>query len=458
MASIDNAGDENVKEVDSSKDDIFHRLAHLQPLRVLLQTRYHGQVNLSREVELLSVLFDFSHPDYEQLLHGVASVLTDWRCTGAPLEQAILAGDVSATQMLLDVQPLFRNWEGNNGEIEIFCGYLARRPAELAYYCGHDQVLSLLESRGAKVAFASDASLEERLDGWRLRRAVREGSVRDVKSACSKVKDIDAVDEYGRSPLFFASLLGFAEKAVILLEHGAHALKKDLVGGQTVLCVAIYRKHCHLVRLLLDSLHQPEKRTRLTRRRSKDVESPTKTHMSDLKRAITIATARQDEETLQLLLECAGSSFYGGALRAAVQLDSKKLLTMLLSKSNFSQPLSLPMEYYTNMAACCGNSQAVEALLQHGSQVGCQGNRVWLLHSAISGGSLDVVLKLTAAGSKVNTANSFGNTPLHLAAYNNQPRMVKLLLELVPVAQCKAQRPAHRPKLLVSRRTSCVRG
>lgn len=77
--------------------------------------------------------------------------------------------------------------------------------------------------------------------------------------------------------------------------------------------------------------------------------------------------------------------------------------------------------------------EAVNVLLQHGALPDLQENELkWgALHKAVFHGNTEIVLSLVKAGADVNLLTSDGDTPLHMAAWKNRPKIAEYWFHFV---------------------------
>ncbi|HTX92991.1 MAG TPA: ankyrin repeat domain-containing protein [Anaerolineales bacterium] len=84
------------------------------------------------------------------------------------------------------------------------------------------------------------------------------------------------------------------------------------------------------------------------------------------------------------------------------------------------------------LAAFCGHVKVVDFLLKAGAwpnSVSRSKSKATPLHSAVSGGYIDIAYRLLEAGADPNVQQVDGLTPLHYAAQNGQVDMIRILLE-----------------------------
>lgn len=106
------------------------------------------------------------------------------------------------------------------------------------------------------------------------------------------------------------------------------------------------------------------------------------------------------------------SSERGFPLCVAIEEDNKDAIALLEDVIEKSGPKKCNMFF----AAKYGWLEAIDYLIEHGSDVNSRDNRLWTpLHFASSGSQPDAVKKLIKIGAEVNAISSSGNMPLELA-------------------------------------------
>ena len=205
--------------------------------------------------------------------------------------------------------------------------------------------------------------------------------------------EVDAVNDYGNTPLVIAVSEGHKDIVEVLLAHGA-AVNGPVGARRTPLQGACdsYRARSDIVSLLLE-------------------------HGAD----VDATTARGRSTPLTL------------ACRSAANFSSAQLLINAGADVNGGDGGIAPLHW----AAYNGSSESLELLIQSGADVNRLSTEEWYdllpawctpLHFAVRYDKLDCITQLLAAGADPNIANSAGQTALHHAALWSSIEIVNAFL------------------------------
>ena len=217
--------------------------------------------------------------------------------------------------------------------------------------------------------------------GTPLHQAVRQGDVAAVERLLAQGADVNATDEYGRTPLHLADDPKIAE---MLLAKGASLNAPDNTGNTPLHIAAVYG-NVEVMKLLI------------------------------VKGAEVNARAPVSGWT----------PLHSAALQG--QLEAAKVLLAAGADPNAKASLGdTPLHF----GAMKGYDQLVALLLDKGADVNAKGNNaLTALHYAAEKGYRSVVEVLLAHGADVTAKDNNGKTPLALAVANKRRSTVQLLKE-----------------------------
>jgi ankyrin repeat protein len=210
--------------------------------------------------------------------------------------------------------------------------------------------------------------------------AARAGDVPQVEQL---VRDnaalLDAVDGWGRTPLFWAAWNGHQAVVERLVAMGANVNFEDN-HGTTILMAAVNSHKKAIVALLID--------------KGAEVNAKTK---------------------------------WGGTplLAAAGQQD---VIDLLVSKGADIRAKDITGRTLLHRSAGQLSEQGVQSLIAKGLDPNGPSPHGWPLHLAAGAGNRGAVKALLAAGAKVDPHDEYGKTPLHWAAENGQTGTAEMLL------------------------------
>ncbi len=213
--------------------------------------------------------------------------------------------------------------------------------------------------------------------------AVRDGNIEKVRSLIEKGAEMNTRDYRGRTPLFLTAARGYTDIAELLVEGGADIDAKSDTLEATALNVAIQNGHEETAKLLV---------TKGADINAKGAENQTALHC---------AAKRGDVGIGKILLS------EGAKTEAKCKSDSTPLA----------------------WAAYEGQTEFAALLIEHGADIEAklQDSQMTPLCCAVAQGHLDTARVLLAKGAKVN-ARPFGGTLVHIAMRMGHRDMVRLLL------------------------------
>ena len=140
---------------------------------------------------------------------------------------------------------------------------------------------------------------------------------------------------------------------------------------------------------------------------------------------LNVAASENNLEAMKKLYQAGDRLFI--ALAMAAQGGHKEALEFLLTLETTSEDQQEGMREGLFYASQNGHLEIVELLLADKASLKRKGRSA--LHAAAGQGHCDIVLKLIAAGIKVNVTDSDKCTPLFEAVANKHPEVIKSLLE-----------------------------
>ena len=279
-------------------------------------------------------------------------------------------------------------------------------PLILVALFGHEEVVSELLQRGA------DIHVKSKEQGrTALHIACAKGHLKCAQLLLDAESGLNEADDYDNlTPLILAARFGHKEIVSELLQRGADIHVKSKEHGRTALHIACEKGHLKCAQLLLDAgsrLNEGDDFGKLTplilaaRFGHKEVVSELLQRGADIhvkskghgRTALHNACETGHLKCTQLLLDA------GSRLNEADDCD------------NFT-PLIL--------AARFGHEEVVSELLQRGADIHVKSKKDGrtALHIACEKGHLKCAQLLLDAGSRLNEADEYGNTPLHLSIYS----------------------------------------
>lgn len=211
--------------------------------------------------------------------------------------------------------------------------------------------------------------------------AAHNGNSDIVKLLLENKADTEIANSYGNTPIHISILFQHKRNCELLLQKQAKIDVRNKQGA-TPLLLAVYIKDIEIVRLLLEN------------------GAPVDTEDMDGRTALHMAIASKNEEVVRLLLE------KGVNINAQTRNGDSALF----------------------LAAKSEKIQTVTSLLQANVNLDRKGAAAALRFVA-SNGDIDTVRLLLSKGVNINGSNSYGCTPLHLAALKRHGAIVGLLLD-----------------------------
>lgn len=235
----------------------------------------------------------------------------------------------------------------------------------------------------------------------------------DILANTIKIKDPHCLDAFSHAPIHYSAILGDFDGVDILLQYNSPV---DITtnSGYTALHLAV--QHTDIVRLLLLNKANPNKRT------FHNQETP-----------IHIASRCGSSVTVSLLLEA------GADINAACVIERTPLIMAIASKNLCVSHLLIDWGAKINIEDAEGvtplycsiainNVQLAEKLLKKGARIYV---RLYLMHYCVRNSMYDM-LKLLIDYDRDNInirEDSSGYTPLMLAIAEQNPLIVKLLID-----------------------------
>lgn len=280
------------------------------------------------------------------------------------------------------------------------------------------------------------------------------------------VDDVDFPDDDGATPLILASGTGEIKGVKLLLEAGAEVDHFDN-WHHTALYSSLHSNSAEVVRSLLDYGADPNipsdtghtplevaigkndaEYARIILEFSPDMKAP----MSNGQPPQFLASKLRSYEVLELLLPHVdvdqvwrGERLIHCCVWDGLEAVVRKLIR--LGANLDDPPDKTPKATPVALAAECGHSSILKALLAAGAKVECPMPRMsGPLHIAASRGYLDVCRQLIRAGCDIEAENELRRTALYIACDLARLDIAELLVE----NGADLNRPTHEPPLLVS--------
>lgn len=321
-------------------------------------------------------------------------------------------------------------------------------------------VKNLLES-GAKVN-TSDPS-----GATPLYRAVKANDIATAKILIEKHADVNAETKSGKIALHEAAKNGDLDMVTLLLASGSTA-NKESAEGLTPLLISekyvfietidyLFWSNTINVKQLTNNIKylyvmtSYESANRTTRRRKINIDHilehsmiakelilrGEKTYIpDDLKREVNTLVLRFAIIKLARSMSNIGSRLDPDSrdtqniFRLAIANDNHELVALMLSEGMPENIKGIGRTINSlQLAADHGSVTVFYLLLNRGADVPKMTNRGSILHAACAGGKESIVRNLLNNGSRVDSLDREGNTPLFYAAIEGKPAIVKLLID-----------------------------
>ena len=269
---------------------------------------------------------------------------------------------------------------------------------------GEAETAGLLREHGGKTG--------EELPPATLFEAVYRDDLEGMKDLLAEGADVNAMDKDGNTPLHIVTHSGHKEMIKLLISNGAHVNAKD-EGGWTPLHFAASGGHKEIAELMLAN--------------GADVNAKDFSDYTPLHRA----AGGGHNEMIKLLIsngaDVNAKGRFGTPIHNAVSSGYKEIVQLLVDEGADVNAKEWRGKTPLDMATPLGRQdllkyqEIAELLRKYGGKYGT-------LHSAATGGDIEEVKELLAAGSDVNVVDGAGYSPLHYAIKSNRPEVVELLI------------------------------
>ena len=341
------------------------------------------------------------HMDYSDIARllvesGSIEVNAMDEAQSTPLVAACLCGDLSLCEALLDAGA---DIDGKNGH--------GRTALMLAAMHGHSQVLSLFIKRGADMnattSHGSNALHHSIKDGPDqiecIEMLIKEVRCRGRGSSGGAI-EVDAVDQSGHTPLFYACIDGHIHKARVLIQAGADINYTHRVNRKQPLLAAAQNGFVDVVTLLLQS--HTEVSSGITVTPDRGMMGVTSLPSSTTKMKCDVDYALPNGVT---------------ALMQAATNGHLEVVRALINVGH-ANPNKHSNERGTALIYCSlqGHVETVLFLLSKGADINATNHNGWnaLMHAAYKGHTA-VCLALVEAGSSIRAGDGVRDTPVRVA-------------------------------------------
>lgn len=249
-----------------------------------------------------------------------------------------------------------------------------------------------------------------------LHNSASSGSISSIQKLLGFGCLVDALDESGVRPLYYAALKNREPAVQILLENGA---KVNEQGGEygNALQAAVFGGYEKLVQMLLEN------------------RAKVNTQGGRYGNPLQAAAYRGYERVLQMLMKNgadvnAQGGEYGNALQAAAYRGYGGVVQMLLDNGADINAQGGRYGNALQAAACLGHQAVMEMLLRNGADINAQGGEYGnALQTAAYRRHEGVVCMLLKNGANINAQCGYFGNALQAAAYIGDARVVSMLVE-----------------------------
>jgi ankyrin repeat protein len=248
------------------------------------------------------------------------------------------------------------------------------------------------------------------------------GDMPELNRMLAAGADINARDDEGKSPLYFAAKAGHAEAAEALIARGAE-VDARMKGGYTPLFAAAAEGHLRATRVLLDHGANVNARDAngvsplfFTLNRMTSVYLLTASSPAALARQRAMGPAMVQKRLDEL----------GGTTR-----HRHEVAMLLIEHGAEVNVPAVRGDTLLYMAAAAGDKDVVAALIKKGANIeGSNAAGETPLHTAVAERHADVAELLVENGANEHALNRSDRTPLHfLAAYLDDAKLAELMIE-----------------------------
>ncbi|XP_065075127.1 uncharacterized protein LOC135698908 [Ochlerotatus camptorhynchus] len=317
-----------------------------------------------------------------------------------PLHLAIDFNQHQCAEFLID--------DGANVNISNNCG---STPLVLAVRKGFSSIVNQLISKNANVAIEFDSNGEKLT---LLHLAAESGDLDTVKRIIALSADINALSNFGKTPLFIAASEGHVKIVEHLIGQMANVNTLNIKNVAPLHC-AIINKHNAVVKVLIAH--------------SADVHAPDSLGSTPLHLA-----AESDLDIVKLLIDMSVDvNAVNGLKRTALHLAvfKKKPVIAELLIENSADPNLADKDGWTplHFAAYVGSLEAITLLVEQSIDINARtSDNETPLHLAASSGYRDIVEILIRKSADLNAVDIKNRTPLYVAINKNNTYYMDLLI------------------------------
>jgi len=317
------------------------------------------------------------------------------------IHQAAKEGDIKAVIALLKEEPGRLNQQDNNGK------------TALHHACSHnkDDVAKYLIEKGA------DLNIKDQDNTTPLHIASAYGNLELVKILIKKgAKSIDEGASWGNHPLHLACQWGHPEVVKFLLDKGADIEARNAVKMTPLICTARESGNLEIAKILVN--------------KGADINA---TNISN-DTALTLSAWRGFKDLVNYLID-QKSIIPEEKLKSVLWFAAEKNLTRLynyvLQKGLNIKELKDELRTLVHSAASGGAIEIVSSLIKIGFDPNLKDKDGWTpLHYAASQGKSEMIKYLIQKGVDKSSRNLKGETAYHLAVFRDFPETVNLLKSL----------------------------